>query len=240
VPTQEERLSRTFVELADTLVDDFDVVDLYATLAERCVVLFDVAAAGLVLTDTEDSLRLVASTSEAIGTVELFQLQNDEGPCLDSFRTRRPVLVPDLSAQRERWPTFAPFALDAGFRAVSAFPLRLRARALGALNLFGSEPHGMRPAERSAAQALADVATIALLQYRAVRDAETVSAQLQVALNSRIAIEQAKGVIAESLGVDMNEAFRRLRTYARGRGLALSGVAEEIATTVRPPVDFAG
>jgi GAF domain-containing protein len=238
VPELEERLSRTFVELADTLVDDFDVVDLYAVLAERCVELFDVSAAGLVLADTRGTLRLVASTSEAIETVELFQIQNDEGPCLDCFRDRNSVFVADITCERARWPRFTPFASAAGFRAVSAFPLRLRNRVLGALNLFNVAPHVIGPVEAASAQALADVATIALLQHRAVRDAETISAQLEFALHSRVAIEQAKGVIAESLGVDMGVAFTRLRGYARAHQRPLVEVAEEVAAKALPPHDL--
>jgi GAF domain-containing protein len=238
VPDLEQRLSHTFVELADTLVDDFDVVDLYAVLAERCVELFDVSAAGLVLADAHGNLRLVASTSEAIETVELFQIQNDEGPCLDCFRDRSAVFVTDLTREGARWPGFTPFATAAGFRAVSAFPMRLRTRALGALNLFNDAPHVIGPAEAASAQALADVATIALLQHRAVRDAETISAQLEFALHSRVAIEQAKGVIAESLGVDMGVAFARLRGYARAHQRRLVEVAEEVAAKALPPHDL--
>jgi GAF domain-containing protein len=238
VPELEEHLSRTFVELADTLVDDFDVVDLYAVLAERCVELFDVSAAGLVLADTRGTLRLVASTSEAIETVELFQIQNDEGPCLDCFRDRNSVFVADITRESARWPRFTPVASAAGFRAVSAFPMRLRNRALGALNLFNVAPHVIGPVEAASAQALADVATIALLQHRAVRDAETISAQLEFALHSRVAIEQAKGVIAESLGVDMGVAFTRLRGYARAHQRPLVEVAEEVAAKALPPHDL--
>jgi GAF domain-containing protein len=235
VPTLEHHLSRTFVELADTLVDEFDVVDLYAMLSERCVELFDVSAAGLVLADTYGTLRLVASTSEAIETVELFQIQNDEGPCLDCFRERRAVFVADFASARDRWPRFTPFATDAGFRAVSAFPMRLRSRVLGALNLFSTTPNAMPPSDADSAQALADVATIALLQHRAVHDAETISAQLEGALHSRVAIEQAKGVIAESLGVDMQTAFTLLRGHARANQRPLSEVAEEVAAKTLVP-----
>ena len=235
-----EHLSRTFVELADTLVDEFDVVDLYAMLSERCVELFDVTAAGLVLADTYGTLRLVASTSEAIETVELFQIQNDEGPCLDCFRERRAIFVADIASERGRWPRFTPFATDAGFRAVSAFPMRLRSRVLGALNLFSTTPDAMPPSDADSAQALADVATIALLQHRAVHDAETISAQLEGALHSRVAIEQAKGVVAESLGVDMQTAFTLLRGHARAHQRALSEVAEEVAAKKLIPSTLEG
>ena len=240
MPNLEHRLSRAFVELADTLVDEFDVVDLYAMLAERCVELFDVSAAGLVLADAQGTLRLVASTSEATETVELFQIQNDEGPCLDCFRDRRAISVADIASERARWPRFTPFATHAGFRAVSAFPMRLRSRVLGALNLFGAESHAMRRSEAESAQALADVATIALLQHRAVHDAEAISAQLEVALHTRVAIEQAKGVIAESLGVDMQAAFTRLRGHARAHQRPLGEVAEEVAAKRLMPGELEG
>jgi GAF domain-containing protein len=228
VPTYEERLARTFVEIADTLVDDFDVVDLYALLAERCVELFDVSAAGLLLVDPQGTLRLVASTSEATELVELFQIQNDEGPCLDCFRTGEPKIVPDIADVAGRWTSFAAVAGTAGFQAVNAFPLRLRSQVLGALNLFGDEPRRLGHDQVAAAQALADVATIGLLQHRAVEDAQTLSAQLGLALESRVAIEQAKGIIAERTGVGMDEAFARLRLHARSRQRRLSAVAAEV------------
>lgn len=235
MPDIEQHLSRTFVELADTLVDEFDVVDLYAMLAERCVEFFDVSAAGLLLADPAGVLCLVASTSEAIETVELFQIQDDEGPCLDCFRSRRAIVVPDLARDAARWPRFASVAMDAGFRTVSAFPMRLRDRSLGALNLFGPEPHEMRPAEAASAQALADIATIALVQHRAVNDAEAIQRQLQVALQTRVAIEQAKGVISESLGIGMAAAFAQLRGYARAHRRPLAEVAADVAAKVLPP-----
>jgi GAF domain-containing protein len=228
VPELEEHLSRTFVELADTLVDDFDVVDLYAVLAERCVELFDVSAAGLVLADTRGTLRLVASTSEAIETVELFQIQNDEGPCLDCFRDRNSVFVADITRESARWPRFTPVASAAGFRAVSAFPMRLRNRALGALNLFNVAPHVIGPVEAASAQALADVATIALLQHRAVLEAQVLNEQLNDALNSRIVIEQAKGMLAERQGLEIEGAFKLLRNHARNHNELLADVARSV------------
>ena len=226
--SREERLGRTFVELADTLVDDFDVVDLLVLVAERCVELLDASAAGLLLADPEGSLHLMAATSDATELVELFQIQNDEGPCLECFRTGVPVLVPDIAGEAGRWPSFAPVAVGAGFRGTHAVPLRLRTRTLGALNLFRAEPGRLSEADAATAQALADVATIALLQHRAAREAQAVAEQLRGALDSRIAIEQAKGVIAERAGVDMAEAFGRLRSYARANQRLLADVAHDI------------
>lgn len=227
--SREERLTGTFVELADSLVDRFDIVDLLTLLAERSVEIFDVDAAGLLMSDTNGDLRLMAATSEAIQMVELMQLQADQGPCLDCFRTGVPVLAADLGEAPERWPRFAPEAMNAGFRAVHALPLRLRGKVLGALNLFRSTPGGLDHADATAAQALADVATVALLQQRAVSEAQTLAEQLQDALNSRVAIEQAKGVLAAQAGLEMDEAFLRLRGYARAHQRLLTEVAEDVA-----------
>jgi GAF domain-containing protein len=226
--TREDRLAQTFVELADTLVEDFDVVDLLARLGERCVELFDAAAAGLLLADGQGALRLMAATSEAMEMVELFQIQNAEGPCLDCYQRGEPVEVEDLAGSAGRWPVFVPVATDAGFRSAHAFPLRLRGRVLGALNLFRTVPGRFAPPDVAAAQALADVATIAIIQHRAAHDAQALSEQLHLALNSRILIEQAKGVIAEQAGVGMDEAFARLRAYARRHRRLLGEVAQEV------------
>lgn len=239
--TREERLARTLVELADTLVDDFDVVELLVLLVERSVELLDASAAGLVLADEAGRLRLMASTSEAMELVELFQVQNDEGPCFDCYRSGEPVMVDDLSEATERWPAFAPFATYTGFYAAHAFPLRLRGRVLGALNLFRSEPGGLTPADVSAGQALADVAAISLCQLRAMGDAQLVTDQLQRALHSRIAIEQAKGILAERGGLGMDEAFSRLRGHARSSQRLLVDVAAEVVSgTLSPDVVLAG
>jgi transcriptional regulator with GAF, ATPase, and Fis domain len=227
--SREQRLTRTFVELADSLVDRFDIVDLLTLLTERSVEIFDVDAAGLLMSDTRGELRLMAATSETIELVELIQLQADQGPCLDCFRGGAPVLVADLGDSAERWPRFAPEATSAGFSAVHALPLRLRGKVLGALNLFRTAPGGLDHADATAAQALADVATVALLQHRAVSEAQTLAEQLQDALNSRVAIEQAKGVLAAQAGLGMDEAFLQLRGYARAHQRLLTEVAEDVA-----------
>ena len=233
--TREQRLTATFVELADSLVEDFDVVDLMILLTERSVELLDAAAAGLLLADPTGSLNLIAATSEATEAVELFQVQNDEGPCSDCYRSGVTVGTTDLTAEGGRWPRFAPVAAAAGFRAAHAFPLRLRGQILGALNLFRTQPAALTDSDATAAQALADVATIALLQNRAINDSHVVADQLQQALTSRIAIEQAKGIIAERLGCGMDEAFRGLRHHARSSGRRLAEVSQEIvAGTLRP------
>jgi GAF domain-containing protein len=233
--TREQRLSRTLVELADTLVDDFDVVDLMVLLTERSVELLEASAAGLLLADVDGTLRVMAATSEATVTVELFQAQNDEGPCRDCYHSGAPVNVADLSSEAERWPRFSPVATRAGFRAAHALPLRLRGQVLGALNLFRTEPVPLSRSDLATGQALADVATISLLQSRALRDVQVVAEQLEEALNSRTAVEQAKGVIAARLGIGMDEAFSRLRRLARTRQSRLTDVAlDVVAGTLRP------
>ena len=221
-------LTRTLVQLADTLVDDFDVVELLSLLTDSCVAVLDVSAAGLMLVAPEGDLRVVASSSEAMRLLELFELQAQEGPCLDCFRSREPVVKRDLSIVDGRWPRFARRALDAGFRSAHAYPMRLRGDIIGALNLFRADEGPMSDADSLGAQALADVATIAILQHRAALEAQVVNEQLNHALNSRVVIEQAKGVLAERAGVDMAHAFSRLRNHARNHNLRLVDVARDV------------
>jgi GAF domain-containing protein len=221
-------LAKTLVELADTLVADFDVVELLTLLTDRCVDLLDVGAAGIMLVAPDGDLRVMASSSEVMLVLELFELQAQEGPCLDSYRTGQPVVNQDLAKVNGRWPRFAAEALASGFKSVHALPMRLRGSVIGALNLFHVEPGDMPPADVEAAQALADVATIAILQHRASLEAQVVNEQLNHALNSRIVIEQAKGMLAERLGLDMAEAFSRLRSHARNHNLRLADVAQAV------------
>ncbi len=226
--SREALLARTLVELADTLVADFDVVELLTRLADRCVDVLDVGAAGLMVAAPDGALRVMASSSETMRLLELFELQSQEGPCLDCFVTGQAVVNQDLAAVDGRWPRFAPEAIAAGFHSVHALPMRLRGTVIGALNLFHVEPGEMRPADVEAAQALADVATIAILQHRATLEAQVVNEQLQQALNSRIVIEQAKGMVAERAGLDMEQAFLLLRHHARNRNLRLVDVARAV------------
>lgn len=219
------RLVETFVELADTLTDDFDVIDFLHLLVDRCVELLEVDAAGLLLANQHGQLQLIASSNEQVRLLELFQLQDDEGPCLEAFRTGTRVSHGELTAVGDRWPRFAAEATDAGFAAVDALPMRLRSEVIGALNLFRAQAGEMSGTALRIAQALVDVATIGLLQERLIRHQEILTEQLQTALNSRVVIEQAKGLVAERLGVDMEGAFAALRGYARGHNLKLSEVA---------------
>ena len=233
-----ELLSNAFVELADTMVADFDVIDFLHTLTERSVQLLDAAAAGVLLADPRGELRLVAASTEAARVLELFQLQNDQGPCLDCFRSAQPVAAPDLTTAGQRWPQFAAAAAQAGFAAVQALPMRLRSQVIGALNLFQATPGGLNHEDVRVGQALADVATIGLLQERSTRRGETLHEQLQAALNSRVVIEQAKGKLAERLGQDMDQAFTLLRSHARNRNLRLSDLAQAVIDGT--PADFPG
>jgi transcriptional regulator with GAF, ATPase, and Fis domain len=227
--TREEQLVEAFVEAADTLVDDFDVIEFLHTLAERCVQLLDVDAAGVMLADQFGQLHATAASTESARLLELFELQADAGPCMDAFRTGVQVVNADLAASRERWPRFAEAARATGFVSVHALPLRLRATIIGALNLFCARAGTLSDADARTGQALADVATIGILAQRGLHQAELLSAQLQQALNSRVTIEQAKGVLAERRGISVDEAFVLLRAYARNHNLRLSDLARQVA-----------
>ncbi|MEA9998731.1 GAF and ANTAR domain-containing protein [Cryobacterium sp. 5B3] len=224
--TREDRLIDTFATLADTLVADYDVVDLLQTLVERCADLFDIAAAGILLADADGELEVIASTSEASRLVEVMQLSARAGPCVESFTTGSVVSLPNVEDSPPEWQRFRDSAREQGFAAVFAIPLRLRETTIGALNLLSSVPGALPPGDVRAAQALADVATIGILQERTLRESMSVREQLTNALTSRVVIEQAKGVLAHSRGISMEEAFTLLRTYARTNRLLLSRVAQ--------------
>jgi GAF domain-containing protein len=217
-------LSETFVELTDTMVADFDVIDFLHLLTDRSARLLDVSAVGLLLADPRRELRLVAASTEEARLLELLQLEGDQGPCLDCFRSGRPVTSADLAADA-RWPLFAAAAQQSGFAAVQALPMRLRDQVIGAVSLFRGVPGGFDSEEVRVGQALADVATIGLLHERSMRRSDALNEQLQTALNSRVIIEQAKGKLAERLGLDMSEAFIVLRDHSRSSNRRLSDVA---------------
>ena len=219
-------LSETFVELADTMVVGFDVIEFLHVLTDRSVELLDASAAGLLLADPRGELQVVAASSEQARLLELFQIQHDQGPCLDCFRGGEPITVTDLGAAAGRWPRFAPAAQRTGFGAVQALPMRLRDQVIGALNLFRASPGDFSPADIRIGQALADVATISLLHERSMRHSDILNEQLRTALNSRVIIEQAKGKLAERLGLDMDQAFSLLRDHARARNRRLSDLAQ--------------
>lgn len=223
-----DRLLDAFVEMADTLVDEFDLIDFLHHLTDHAAAVSGASSVGLLLGDEHDRLNFMAATSAGAEHLELFQLQSEEGPCLDCVRMRQPVIVRDLRAEADRWPQFAPRAVAEGFRSVHAFPLRLRDQVVGALNVFGNNELALETDDIRSIQALADIATIALLQERAITAGEVLTVQLQAALNSRILIEQAKGVIAQSSGISVVEAFDRLRGYARAHNLRLTELADAV------------
>jgi len=218
-------LARAFVGLADTLVADYDAVEVSQQLIESSMALLPIAAAGLLIGDVHGELHVLASSSEEIRLLELLQVQADAGPCLVAYRTGQPVLVEDLNLEPERWPAFAQQAAEYQYRSVSALPLRLRDERVGALNLFRTEVGDMSPTDVSVGQALADVATVGILHQRTLTHSHLISQQLQGALNSRVIIEQAKGVLAERGSIDMDRAFMLLRAHARKTQQRLADVA---------------
>jgi hypothetical protein len=226
---REQRLVRTFVELADTLVSGFDVVEFMTMLAGRSVDLLELAAAGVLLDDQRGRLRVVAASDERARLLELLELQHDGGPSTDAFREGVAVQAGEADALR-RWPRFAGEAAGLGYRVVCALPLRLRDQTVGAMSLFRADTALLTPADLTIGQALADVATIGLLQERSMRESRLLAEQLQTALNSRVALEQAKGVLAEQTGLSIDQAFEVLRHYARRSNLRLVEVARRVVT----------
>lgn len=227
--SRETRILEAVVSLVDSLLDDFDVVDLLTELTERCALLLDVEQAGLLLADPLERLRLLAATSEATRELELFQLQADEGPCVDCHLTGEPVSVADLEAEADRWPRFVPAALEAGFSSVHAIPLRAAGIVLGALGLFGTRTGALNEADRLVGQTLAHIASVAILQEHSPTPA-VVMQQLRNALTGRVYVEQAKGFLRESLDISVEQAFRLLRNYARAHGEHLTDVARRLMT----------
>jgi GAF domain-containing protein len=225
-----QRLAAIFVEVADTLVDEFDLIDFLHLLTDRAASLVDAAAAGILLADPRGRLEFMAGSNENAKLLELFQLQNHEGPCLEAFQSGQPVINVDLGAAAGRWPKFAPRATALGFQAVHAFPLRLRQQVIGAMNIFGGARGGdFEDTDVTVMQALADVASIALIQERTIRRGEVLTEQLQGALNSRIVIEQAKGAVAQARGISVDDAFASIRSYARRNNRRITDVAHAIA-----------
>lgn len=226
--SRERDISELFVRLSDTLVSGYDIADFLQTLVDGCKDVFDVDVVGVLLEKRDGELALSTASDEEMRTLEAFELQSQDGPCYDAYRSREQVVVEDLEGCRARWPEFVPKALDLGFRSGHAFPLRLRGKAIGALNLYRETSAPFTEDDVHLAQSLADVATIGILNERTIRDARTLSEQLQGALDSRVIIEQAKGVLAERHGVSPGEAFERIRRYSRGNKTNLRDVSRRI------------
>jgi anti-sigma regulatory factor (Ser/Thr protein kinase) len=233
---EEHSLATAFVDLSDRLVDDYDVVEFLHLLAARCVDVLGVQAAGIMVGDQRGALRVMASSSEHAHLLELFEVETDEGPCVDCFVTGLPIAAVDLGTPDPRWLRFAERAREAGFRAVFAIPVRLRDEVIGVLNLFATGTGPLDDTAANAARALANVTTVGLLQHRAVEYRQILAEQLQHAMNSRVVIEQAKGILAEHLGIDMAAAFGELRRYAARVGQRLSDVAAAVVAGDFGPV----
>jgi GAF domain-containing protein len=231
---RERQVTEAFVSLASSLANGFDVVDLLSGLTEDCARLLDIASAGLLLADGLGELHVLAASSHATRQLEVFQLQRDEGPCRDCYHAGEPISAPDLATESDRWPQFVPRAVESGFLSVHAVPMRLRDNALGALGLFGTTVGPLNPDDLVLAQALADVASVALVHDKAATDSTAVVEHLRLALNSRVVLEQAKGVIAHVGELDMSQAFALLRRYSRDHNLRLTAVAEAVVTRSLP------
>lgn len=232
--SRDQQVANAFVTVADTLVIDYDIIDMLHTLVTVCVDLLDVDAGGLLLADEAGNLQVVASTSEAAQLVEVMQLGAGVGPCVDCFREGHAVTVGDIDVDGKHWPTFREAALGQGFHAVFATPMRLRGQVLGAMNLFSKAIGGPSEHDALLAQALADIATIGILQERSLRESHILTEQLQRALESRVLIEQAKGVLAVVGSMDMDQAFTALRNYARSHSMPLRDVAQGVADRTLP------
>jgi GAF domain-containing protein len=230
--TREQQLADTFVALTDTLVSDYDVVELLQTLVDNAAELFDASAAGIMLADAGHHLEVIASTSERSTFIGLLQLDAGEGPCVEAFATGQTVSVEDPAEMQRRWPRFAAASAELGYAAVHSVPLRLRATTLGSMNLFRETEGALNEADAIAARALTDVATITILQQRTAEHAVLVQTQLQQALDSRVAIEQAKGFLAHTHRVDLDAAFTLLRTYARAHQVRVAAVARDVVDGV--------
>lgn len=226
------------VSIANTLVRGYDPVDLFHRLTTHCADLLGVASAGLLLADGQGTMHLVAASSQKTHNLELFQLQRQEGPCLDCYHSGTPVLVDDLASEQDRWPQFVPAALQAGFAAVHALPMRLHDTTLGALGLFGTEIGALEEEDLALAQAMADVASIALIAERAASDPSAIDAQLRAALHARIVLEQAKGFLAEYGNLDTDEALSVLRRYAEDHDQRVSDLAAAVLARDLPVRDL--
>ncbi len=235
----EREIMRALVEVADTFVADYDVVDFLHGLAERCVTLLDVDEAGVMLRDTSKTLRYVASSSEEMRLVELLELQHEEGPCLDAYRAGRLTMSTGLEEAEQKWPSFGLHARGAGFASLAGVPMRLRLDTIGSLNLFSRRPGGLSDDDQHIAQAMADVATIGILQQRAIQDGHVVASQLQTALESRVAIEQAKGILSERMAINVDDAFTLLRDHSRANNTKLTNTARQVVSGALLPATLA-
>ena len=235
---REQRVIAAFVAAANTLTTEFDEIELLDSLLHDCVEILGMKAGGLLLADAEGTLQYIASTDRAAAFAEMMQLDAGSGPCIDSYHQGERVSVGDIDAEGARWPEFSAAAKALGIRSALAIPMKLRGKVIGSMNLFGELTGRVGERDAELAEALAGVATIGLLQERLVREGKIVEEQLQRALDSRVTIEQAKGVIAGALSISMDEAFGLMRSYARQRNLTLRGVAQGVSSREISADDF--
>ncbi len=236
--TRESLLITTLVELADNLVDDFDVIEVLTMLCNRCVETIDVDAAGVMLVSPSGELQYVASSSESMRLLELYQIQTAEGPCVECFNSGEAIIDRLLDDARDQWPRFSPQAIEQGFNSVYCLPMRLRGRIIGALNFFRVDADPLDESDVVVAQGLSGVATIAILQHQTSLDAKVLNSQLSKALDSRIIIEQAKGMVSQATGCDVDQAFNRLRAHARNHNARLTAVANAVVDGTILPQDL--
>ncbi|MEU3464733.1 ANTAR domain-containing protein [Streptomyces sp. NPDC006733] len=226
--SREQRIARTFVELADTLVEDFDVIDFLHQMTVRCQELLDVTSAAVFLAHPGLQLHSPAPCDSAPDLQRVLEAACDQGPAVDAHRTALTVATHDVADATARWPQFAPLLQHAGYPQATAVPMRLRQDVIGSLLLLHTGNQPLNADDLALVQALADVATIGLIQARALREQHTVTAQLHTALQSRIVIEQAKGILAARSNITPNQAFEALRQHARHHRILLRAVARDV------------
>lgn len=236
-PTREQSLLRVFVDLADTLTRDFDLPELLYRVAGHCTSLVAAAAAGVLLSSPQGGVSLVAASSERSEDVELLQLRVGSDPCLEAMAAGVSVRVPDLFAARARWPAWAPVALGAGFGSVYATPMTLHGDTVGVVTILAVSPGALSDDDLEVVRALTHIATIGILQQRALHQTELLADQLRAALNSRVVIEQAKGVISgrSALDVSTERAYLLLSDYAQRTSTTIGVVSQAVIDGLLDP-----
>lgn len=224
---REAEIATTLIRLADTIVDGFDRYELLHDLSVSCARLLDADAAGVSIADGR-RLQFVVATSEDMATVERFQADHRQGPCFDAYLTGQHVSTPDLRATARRWPRWTRQALALGFAAADAFPLRLGEQTVGALDVYATQTRTLSPDDVALGAAFAHMAAIGLVHEQAIAEHRNVQAQLQHALDNRISIEQAKGIVAERLQIPVSQAFDLIRRFSRSHNVKVVKTSRQI------------
>lgn len=218
---------RVLSEFARTLVVHYEISEVLYQLADRTTELLGVAGAGVCLGE-EGHLRFVTGVNEATVRVEQAQERVQEGVCVEAFQTGKPVAVPDLALIGDKWTDFRAEARSVGVSAVVGIPMRLDDEVLGAVNIYATEARQWSDDDIATAQVLADMATSYLVNASELEKSRRTAEQLQEALQSRIVIEQAKGVLSAERRIPIDEAFEALRAHARSHSANLRAVAEAV------------